>query len=41
MLPAAEGIDDAGERSAQWKRKLENPQVPIRDVLGKDFFDKD
>jgi 4-hydroxy-3-polyprenylbenzoate decarboxylase len=30
-----------GERSAQWKRKLENPQVPIRDVLGDDFFDKD
>jgi 4-hydroxy-3-polyprenylbenzoate decarboxylase len=27
-----------GERSAQWRRKLENPQVPIRDVLGDDMF---
>ncbi|MGH6915272.1 MAG: UbiD family decarboxylase, partial [Geminicoccales bacterium] len=27
-----------GERSAQWRRKLENPQVPIRDVLGDDIF---
>ncbi len=28
-----------GERSHQWRRKLEDPQIPIRDVLGKDFFD--
>ncbi|MCG8543062.1 MAG: UbiD family decarboxylase [Alphaproteobacteria bacterium] len=27
-----------GERSAQWRRKLTDPQVPIRDVLGDDFF---
>jgi 4-hydroxy-3-polyprenylbenzoate decarboxylase len=26
-----------GERSAQWRRKLEDPQVPIRDVLGDDI----
>jgi 4-hydroxy-3-polyprenylbenzoate decarboxylase len=26
-----------GERTAQWRRKLENPQVPIRDVLGDDI----
>jgi hypothetical protein len=26
------------ERSAQWRRKMENPQVPIRDVLGDDLF---
>ena len=27
-----------GERSAQWRRKLTDPQVPIRDVLGDGFF---
>ena len=30
-----------GERTAQWKRKLDDPQIPIRDILGDDFFDKD
>ena len=30
-----------GERSAQWRRKMTDPQVPIRDVLGDDFSDGD
>jgi 4-hydroxy-3-polyprenylbenzoate decarboxylase len=29
-----------GERSAQWRRELPDPQVPVQDVIGKDFFDK-
>ena len=28
-----------GQRSAQQRRKLPDPQVPVRDVLGDDFYD--
>jgi len=28
-----------GQRSAQQRRKLSDPQVPVRDVLGDEFYD--